>query len=116
MRVDGTRAPGQGIVTDTMQFHGAADRYGLSGATALATLYSNASTATSAPALTSRNVGANGGSASAFTYDLARSVVLTRQGNPAWAGQERDGTTPIRSDDLFYGPGRGRQRSRTGST
>ena len=57
MRVDATRAPGQGIVTDTMQFHGAADRYGLSGATALATLYSNASTATSAPALTSRNVG-----------------------------------------------------------
>ena len=108
MRVDATRAPGQGIVTDTMQFHGAADRYGLTGgATALATLYSNASTATSAPALTSRNVGANGGSASAFTYDLARSVVLTRQGNPAWAGQERDGTTPIRSDDLFYGPAAG---------
>ena len=51
-----------------------------------------------------RDVGANGGSAAAFTYDLARSVVLTRQGNPAWAGQERDGTTPIRSDDLFYGP------------
>ena len=86
---------------------GAADRYGLGGATALATLYSNASTATSAPALTSRNVGANGGSASAFTYDLARSVVLTRQGNPAWIGQERDGTTPIRSDDLFYGPAAG---------
>ena len=32
-----------------------------------------------------------GGQAAAFTYDLARSVVYTRQGNPAWAGQERDG-------------------------
>src|SRR5215212_419100 len=104
LRVDTTRRPGQGIAGETMQFHGAADRYGLNGATALATLYSNASTATSAPALTVRDVGTNGGSAAAFTYDLARSVVLTRQGNPAWAGQERDGTTPIRSDDLFYGP------------
>jgi hypothetical protein len=28
---------------------------------------------------------------------------LTRQGNPAWAGQERDGVVPIRPDDLFYG-------------
>ena len=27
----------------------------------------------------------------------------TRQGNPAWAGQERDGQSPIRSDDLFFG-------------
>ena len=25
-----------------------------------------------------------------------------RQGNPAWAAQERDGQTPIRSDDKFY--------------
>ena len=41
--------------------------------------------------MTLRQVGANGGQAAAFTYDLARSVVYTRQGNPAWAGQERDG-------------------------
>jgi hypothetical protein len=47
-------------------------------------------------------VGTQGGQAAAFTYDLARSVVYTRQGNPAWAGQERDGQTPVRSDDLFY--------------
>ena len=41
--------------------------------------------------------------AAAFTYDLARSVVYTRQGNPAWAGQDRDGVSPIRSNDLFFG-------------
>ena len=103
MRVDATRSPGAGIVSETMQFHGAADRYALNGATSVATLYSNASTATSAPAVTLRTVGTNGGRAAAFTYDLARSVVLTRQGNPAWAGQERDGQAPIRSDDLFFG-------------
>ena len=38
-----------------------------------------------------------------FAYDLARSIVYTRQGNPAWAGQERDGLLPIRSNDMFFG-------------
>ena len=53
--------------------------------------------------MTLRSVGASGGQAAAFTYDLARSVVYTRQGNPAWAGQERDGALGIRPDDLFFG-------------
>ena len=86
-----------------MQFHGTADLYTLNGATAVATLYSNATTATSNPAVTVRSVGTSGGQAIAFTFDLARSIVYTRQGNPAWAGQERDGTAPRRSDDLFFG-------------
>ena len=52
--------------------------------------------------MTLRSVGSSGGQAAAFTYDLARSVVYTRQGNPAWAGQERDGVVGIRPDDMFY--------------
>ena len=95
--------PGAGIVGSTIQFHGTADRYSLNGATSIATLYSTATTATSNPAVTLRSVGTSGGQAAAFTYDLARSVVYTRQGNPAWAGQERDGVVGIRPDDLFYG-------------
>ena len=55
------------------------------------------------PAVTLRSVGTSGGQAAAFMYDLARSVVYTRQGNPAWAGQERDGDVGIRPDDLFFG-------------
>ena len=48
--------------------------------------------------------GSNGGHAAAFAFDLARSVVYTRQGNPAWAGDSRDGQAgPIRSDNLFFG-------------
>jgi hypothetical protein len=102
--VDTSSGPGTGIVGQSIQFHGTADRYTLSGATSLATLYSNATTATSNPAVTLRSVGSNGGQAAAFTFDLARSVVYTRQGNPAWAGDERDGQSgPIRSDDLFFG-------------
>ena len=53
--------------------------------------------------MTLRSVGSNGGQAAAFTYDLARSVVYTRQGNPAWAGQERDSVVGIRPDDMFFG-------------
>jgi hypothetical protein len=95
--------PGAGITGDTMQFHDSADLRSAAGATTVATLYSNATAATSFPAVTLRSVGTGGGQAAAFTYDLARSIVHTRQGNPDWAGQERDGQAPIRSDDLFFG-------------
>lgn len=99
--VDTVNAPGAGIVSQTMQFHGSAALYTLNGAARLATLYSNATTATAYPALTLHSVGS--GRAAAFAYDLATSVVQTRQGNPAWAAQERDGFSPIRSNDKFYG-------------
>ncbi|HEX4440110.1 MAG TPA: IPT/TIG domain-containing protein [Thermoanaerobaculia bacterium] len=103
-KVDTSAAPGAGIVSQTMQFHGTADKYTLSGATAVATLYSTANTATANPAVTVRSVGTSGGHAAAFTFDLARSVVYTRQGNPAWAGDSRDGQDgPIRSDNLYFG-------------
>lgn len=103
LKVDTATTPGAGIVSDTIQYHGDADRYSLTGAQSIATLYSNATASTANPAVTLRNVGANGGQAAAFTYDLAKSVVLTRQGNPSWAGQERDSQAPIRSDDMFFG-------------
>jgi hypothetical protein len=100
--VNTSAGPGLGIVGQTMQFHGTADGYTLAGASSLANLYSGSTTATSNPAVSLRTVGSSGGQAAAFTFDLAKSIVYTRQGNPAWAGQERDGIAPIRSDDLFY--------------
>jgi hypothetical protein len=102
MRIDAGRPPGAGVTGTTMQYHDIADRYALAGATAVATLYSDAGTATASPAVTLRDVGANGGQVASFSYDLARSVVETRQGDPARAGQELDGLPPIRSDDLFF--------------
>ena len=78
-RLPAGRAPAarraRGSSNQTIQFHGTADRYTLNGATSVATLYSNATTATSNPAVTLRSVGSSGGHAAAFTYDLARSVV-----------------------------------------
>jgi hypothetical protein len=103
IRVNTGVGPGNGITGDTMQFHDRADRWTLAGATRVADLYSDATAATTNPAVTLRSVGTAGGQAAAFTYDLARSIVQTRQGNPEWAGQKRDGQIPpIRSDDLFF--------------
>jgi hypothetical protein len=99
--VNTTQSPGAGIFAQSMQFHGSSALYTLNGATALATLYSGANLPTIHPAITLRTVGA--GKAAAFAFDLATSIVYTRQGNPAWATQERDGFLPIRSGDKFFG-------------
>ncbi len=106
--IDTAVGPGVGVVNQTIQFHGPADLYSLNGAKAFATLYSNVTTPTSSPAVTWVNAGS--GQAAAFTFDLARSVIYTRQGNPAWSGEDRDqyvdpavGSGQIRSDDLFWG-------------
>ena len=91
-----------GLVNETIQFHGVADRYSLtSGTASVATLYTNATTATANPAVSLRSVG-GGGQVAAFTYDLAKSIIYTRQGNPAWQSADRDGQAPVRSDDLFF--------------
>ncbi len=101
--INTTSGPGVGLVNETIQFHGPADLYTLNGATSLATFYSDAITPTINPAVTQILVGSNGGKAIAFTYDLAKSVVYTRQGNPAWINQKRDGAIdPIRADDMFF--------------
>ena len=115
-------APGAGIYGETMQFHGTADRYTLNGATAVATLYTSATTATSDPAVTLRSVGTSGGRAAAFTYDLARSVVYTRQeippgpGRSATASSASDQTTsstaPVPATYSPTGSTRTRSRSR----
>ena len=97
--------PGVGIVNQTIQFHGPANLYSVNaGTNVLASIYTDITTASSFPAVTSRNVGTSGGQAVAFAYDLAKSVVYTRQGNPAWAGQNREAQdSVIRPDDLFFG-------------
>ncbi|MBI3243363.1 MAG: hypothetical protein HYZ49_13825 [Chloroflexi bacterium] len=95
--INGT-APGQGLATATLQIHGVADRYNpLVGAITVAQLYSNATTATTYPAVVSNSAG----SAAAFTYDLARNVAYTRQGNPANANVDVDGDGVLRTIDLF---------------
>lgn len=101
--VDTSTHIGGAFVDETIQFHGAAQLSALAEATALATLYSSATSATVHPAITLREVGDSGGQVAAFMFDVATSIVYTRQGNPAWASQERDGHEPRRPNDLFFG-------------
>ena len=101
LKVDTATTVGQGIVGRAMQFHGPAAAYALAGATELARLHADATTQTPHPALTLRGVGR--GQAAAFAYDLATSVVLTRQGNPNSDFGDRDPGAPLRSKDFFLG-------------
>ena len=105
IKINTASAPGKGIVGDTIQYHTAADRYGLAGATSVATLYSDASTATLNPAVTIRSVGE--GYAAAFAYDLPKSITALHQGNSAWANNDPSliGNNPFRPDSLFHKAG-----------
>lgn len=107
LKVDATCPPGVGITNRVMQFHGVADCYRVVDADVVAELFADSDTPTIFPAVTTRSLGESGGRAAAFTYDLARSVVYTRQGNPAWVGKNRDGDLLNRSDDLFFGAAEG---------
>ena len=85
IKIDSTQAPGLGIDNQSLQYHGVADEHALTGARAVAMLYADASTATTYPAVTTQTVGS--GTASAWMFDLARSTVYLREGNPGLAGQ-----------------------------
>ncbi|WP_280948503.1 Ig-like domain-containing protein [Methylobacterium tarhaniae] len=99
LQVDAEAPAARGIVRQAMQFHGAASRYALEDATILARLSTGTETLPW-PAVSVRRAGQ--GQAAAFAFDLATSVVRLRQGNPAFAGQERDGLPPRRPNDLFF--------------
>jgi hypothetical protein len=107
VEVDATSVPGEGITAEPMQFHGTADVYELRDASVVARLCRSPGEVTEAPAVAIRDVGTRGGRAAAFTYDLARSVVYTRQGNPALQGRRPRGAAPRRTSTWFRGSGDG---------
>ncbi len=91
----------RGIPTSALQFHGAANLYALDGAEPIAWLRGGQGEADGHPAVTLHRQGQ--GQAALWAYDLARSIVTMRQGNPEWANQERDGGLGIRAADMFRG-------------
>ncbi len=96
--------PGSGLPDDTLQIHGSADRFSLTGgAVALAQLYFDASQSSSFAAV----VGTSNGRAVAYNYDLPQNIAYTRQGNPANANVDTDGDTVLRTVDLFQAQGGG---------
>ena len=93
----------EGLSLETMQIHGTADSYTLNstGASSLARLFCDSATPTLYSAVVSGAFGQ--GKTAAFAYNLPRNIALTRQGNPASAGQERDGILGIRAAELYLG-------------
>jgi hypothetical protein len=92
LRIDTRRPPGAGLEAETMRYHGDADEHPLRGASAVARLYSSTSDPAGYPAMTLHRVGA--GTASAYSFDLARSVLRTRNGDPDLIGKQT-----VSSDD-----------------
>jgi hypothetical protein len=91
-----------GLTNQSLQIHGDTDQYTLAaGAEEIAELYSNATTPTTFPAVV-RDTTKHG---IAFLYDLAKSVVYMRQGNPANGSVDVDGDGVLRTIDLFQGAG-----------
>jgi hypothetical protein len=99
--IDTVNEVGQGLTSQTIQFHGHSDKYTLKNGKMLASLYNDARNVTKYPALVLNAFGS--GHTCAFSYNLPESVVCTRQGNPNSAGKETDGINGIRAMDLFTG-------------
>jgi len=97
--IDKTSLQGKGLVGEPLQFHGAADYYVLNGATSVAGLFNNKTSATAFPGVVINQYGK--GRTAAFLYNLPKSIVYTRQGNPEFAGIEKDGIPGLRGMDLF---------------
>lgn len=88
-----------GISSKKMQFHGTADKYSLNGAKTIATLFGSKTDIQGFPGVVSNSFGK--GNALAFLYNLPKSIIYTRQGNPLFAGIEKDNIPGLRGIDLF---------------
>lgn len=99
IRIDTSLEQGKGLNSAFLQFHGNAGCYNLNGAKSLAVLSEHKRSGESYPAVVSINYGK--GRAISFLYNLPQSIVLSRQGNPLFAGMEKDGIPGLRGMDLF---------------
>ena len=86
--------PGVGLVNQTIQFHGSANPAPSTARPAWLRCIRQRQRRPPTRRSPPRNVGS--GKAVAFTFDLAKSIIYTRQGNPAQAATETDGQSPIR--------------------
>jgi len=99
VRIDTLTEQGNGLSSRLLQFHGKARCYSLNGARSLASLYSDKELKESYPAVVTNNY--MKGKTIAFLYNLPQSIVFSRQGNPLFAGIEKDGIPGLRGMDLF---------------
>lgn len=101
LKTDSAHPAAAGIPPSSMQIHGESHLYMLAGAQPVAWLYADRDTPTENPAMTVNTFGE--GLAAAYAFDLAKSVALTRQGNPKLIDQDNDGLEGVRTVDKFAG-------------
>jgi len=99
IKIDEKSRQGKGITTQSIQFHGIADKYSLQSAKIIASIIAKKDANRTFPGVVTNNYGH--GRAIAFLYNLPKSIVYTRQGNPLFAGIEKDGIPGLRGIDLF---------------
>jgi hypothetical protein len=98
IQIDSGKDQGKGLTSRALQFHGTADKYFVKSATTLAAFLAKTSE-DNFPVVVRNEFGK--GHAIAFMYNLPKSIVYTRQGNPLFAGIEKDGINGLRGMDLF---------------
>jgi hypothetical protein len=96
---DTSLAQGKGLSSKKMQFHGTADICTVNSGNTLAAFFTGKTAGKSYPAIVANDPGK--GHTIAFLYNLPKSIVYTRQGNPLSAGKEKDGIPGLRGMDLF---------------
>ncbi len=99
IKIDTNSEQGKGITTQSIQLHGIADKYSVQSAKIIASIIANKDKPDTFPGVVINNYGQ--GQAIAFLYNLPKSIVYTRQGNPLFAGIEKDGIPGLRGTDLF---------------
>ena len=101
IRIDEQQAPLLGVESFDLQFHGPCDAYRLAGAEPVAWLCQSRGHKSPHPAITVNRYGR--GLAATWAFDLALNIAYTRQGNPEYANQERDGLDDLAAVDMFVG-------------
>jgi hypothetical protein len=97
--IDTSSVLGRSLTSSPLQFHGTADIYTVNKGIAIATLIAGKQATDLFPAVVSNTY--DKGHCVAFLYNLPKSIVLTRQGNPLFAGIEKDSIPGLRGMDLF---------------
>ena len=100
IKTESSHPASEGISQSTLQFHGSANLYNLAGAQSVAWLYVDRDTmAEMSPAITINAFGK--GLAAHFAFDLAKSIIYMRQGNPEQVNRDVDGFAGVRTVDMF---------------
>jgi hypothetical protein len=97
--IDTALRQGKGLTSKPMQFHGTADICHVNSGHTIAEFFANKTARESYPAVVANDPG--NGHTIAFLYNLPKSIVYTRQGNPLFAGIEKDSIPGLRGMDLF---------------